>query len=95
MISQKNISPNTPVGANLVSGGGAIFHAWAPLAAAVCLNGTFGGTPQKGQTDDLPLRSDANGHRTGFRGAWSEGDLYRFWMLGPTAGPGSPGSNGN
>jgi 1,4-alpha-glucan branching enzyme len=42
MISQANISPNTPMGANLVPGGGATFRAWAPLANAVYINGTFG-----------------------------------------------------
>jgi 1,4-alpha-glucan branching enzyme len=66
MISQKNISPNTPMGASLVSGGGATFRAWAPLAAAVYLNGTFGGTPRTGQTDDLLLAKDASGYWTAF-----------------------------
>jgi len=94
MISQKNISPNTPMGASLVSGGGATFRAWAPLAAAVYLNGTFGGTPRAGQTDDLLLAKDANGYWTGFVDAANEGDLYRFWVVGPTTGPGSPGSKG-
>jgi 1,4-alpha-glucan branching enzyme len=94
MISQKNISPNTPMGANLVSGGGAIFRAWAPLAAAVYLNGTFGGTPRTGQTDDLLLAKDADGYWTGFLDAAREGDPYHFWVVGPTAGPGSPGSKG-
>jgi hypothetical protein len=45
MISQANISPNTLMGANLVAGGGATFRAWGPLASAVYINGTFGGTP--------------------------------------------------
>jgi len=83
MISQKNISPNTPMGASLVSGGGATFRAWAPLAAAVYLNGTFSGTPRTGQTDDLLLAKDANGYWTGFVDAANEGDLYRFWVVGP------------
>ncbi len=65
------------MGANLVSGGGATFRAWAPLAAAVYLNGTFGGTPRAGQTDDLLLAKDANGYWTGFVDAANEGDLYR------------------
>jgi hypothetical protein len=34
MISQANISPNTPLGANLVYRGGATFRAWAPLRVA-------------------------------------------------------------
>ena len=45
MISQANIPRNTPMGANLVSTGGVTLRAWAPLASAVYINGTFGGTP--------------------------------------------------
>ena len=67
MISQANISPNTSLGANLIDGGGATFRAWAPLAMAVYVNGTFGGTLRMGQTDDLLLAKDANGYWTGFR----------------------------
>jgi 1,4-alpha-glucan branching enzyme len=83
MISQANISPNTPMGANLVAGGGATFRAWAPLANAVYINGTFGGTPMKGQTANLLLAKDANGYWTGFVSAAQEGDPYRFWVEGP------------
>jgi len=35
MISQANILPTTPMGANLVDGGGATFRAWAPRPTAV------------------------------------------------------------
>jgi 1,4-alpha-glucan branching enzyme len=83
MISQANISPNTPLGANLVNGGGATFRAWAPLASAVYVNGTFGGTPRMGQTDDLLLANDGHGYWTGFVDAASEGDPYHFWVVGP------------
>lgn len=88
MISQKNISTNTPMGGNLVSRGGATFRAWAPLPAAVY-------HPRTGQTDDLLLAKDANGYWTGFVDTASEGDLYRFWVVGATTGPGFPGSDGN
>jgi 1,4-alpha-glucan branching enzyme len=71
------------MGANLAAGGGATFRAWAPLATAVYLNGTFDGTVLTGQTDDLLLAKDANGYWTGFVGAAEEGDLYRFWVDGP------------
>ena len=54
------------MGANLVDGGGATFRAWAPLATAVYVNGTFGGTPKTGQINDLLLAKDANGYWTGF-----------------------------
>jgi 1,4-alpha-glucan branching enzyme len=62
MISQANISANTPMGANLVPAGGATFRAWAPLATAVYINGTFGGTSLTGQTDNLLLAKDANSY---------------------------------
>ena len=88
MISQANISPNTPMGANLVSGGGATFRAWAPVASAVYINGTFGGAAMMGQTANLQLAKDANGYWTGFVAAAQEGDPYQFWVVGPGgAGP--------
>jgi 1,4-alpha-glucan branching enzyme len=66
MISQANISPKTPMGANLVAGGGATFRAWGPLASAVYINGTFAGTPMMGPSENLLLAKDANGYWTGF-----------------------------
>jgi len=87
MISQINISPSTPMGATLVNGG-ATFRAWAPLASAVYINGTFGGVQKSGQSDDLLLARDANGYWTGFVAAAQEGDLYRFLVVGPgSTGP--------
>ena len=47
MITQQNISANTPMGGTLVPGG-ATFRFWAPRATAVYLNGTFGGQPFAG-----------------------------------------------
>jgi len=83
MISQANISANTPMGANLVPGGGATFRAWAPLATAVYINGTFGGSSLTGQTSNLLLAKDANGYWTGFVGSAQEGDGYTFVVVGP------------
>src|SRR5580692_8989141 len=83
MISQATISPNTPMGANLASGGGATFRAWAPLASAIYINGTFAGTPTTGQTPNLLLAEDANGYWSGFVSTAQEGDPYRFWVEGP------------
>src|SRR6202451_4367496 len=83
MISQANVSPNTPMGANLVDGGGATFRVWAPLATAVYINGTFAGTATTGQSDSLLLAKSANGYWTGFVGTAQEGDPYRFWVAGP------------
>jgi 1,4-alpha-glucan branching enzyme len=71
------------MGANLVAGRGATFRAWGPLATAVYINGTFSGTPMKGQTDDLLLAKDPNGYWTGFVAGAGEGDPYRFWVEGP------------
>jgi 1,4-alpha-glucan branching enzyme len=82
MISQQNISPNTPMGANLASGGGATFRVWAPRATAVYLNGTFNGETLTGQINDLLLSKDARGYWAGFVASAQEGDLYHFWVTG-------------
>jgi 1,4-alpha-glucan branching enzyme len=83
MISQANISANTAMGANLVPGGGATFRAWAPLATAVYINGTFGGSFLTGQGGNLLLARDANGYWTGFVSSAQEGDGYTFLVVGP------------
>src|ERR1700685_2090079 len=83
MISQANISENTPMGANLAAGGGATFRTWAPLASAVYVNGPFGGSSLAGQTDNLLLLKDANGYWAGFVGTAQEGDPYTFLVVGP------------
>ena len=82
MISQANISETTPMGANLVAGG-ATFRAWAPLASAIYINGTFGASTLTGQSGDLLLKKEANGYWTGFVEGAREGDPYRFWVVGP------------
>lgn len=87
MISQANILPTTRMGANLVEGGGATFRVWAPRATAIYVNGSFGGTPKTGQSDDLLMAKDANGYWTGFIPDAQDGDPYHFWVVGA-------GSNG-
>ncbi len=82
MISQANILPATPMGANLVPGGGATFRVWAPRATSVYINGTFAGTAQTGQTDDLLMAQDSNGYWTGFIADAQDGDTYHFWVVG-------------
>jgi len=82
MISQANILPTTPMGAQLVAGGGATFRVWAPRATAVYVNGTFGGKPRTGQTDDLLMAKDASGYWTGFIPNAADGDPYHFWVVG-------------
>jgi len=81
MISQENISADTPMGATLVSGG-TTFRVWAPRATAVYLNGVFGGKTLNAQTDDLLLAKDDRGYWTGFLAGAAEGDLYRFYVAG-------------
>src|ERR1700721_631838 len=83
MISQGNISTATPMGATILDAGGVTFRYWAPRASAVYLNGTFGGVPSMGQTDNLLMAKDANGYWTGFLPNALEGDLYHFWVVGP------------
>jgi 1,4-alpha-glucan branching enzyme len=82
MISQTNILPTTPMGANLVEGGGVTFRAWAPRATAVYVNGTFAGSPKTGLTDDLSMAKNASGYWTGFIPNAGEGDAYHFWVVG-------------
>lgn len=81
MISQENISANTPMGATLVAGG-ASFRAWAPRASAVYVNGVFSGQTRDQQTDDLLMANDGKGYWSGFLQQAEEGDLYHFWVVG-------------
>jgi 1,4-alpha-glucan branching enzyme len=82
MISQANISPATPMGANLVSGGGATFRVWAPRATAVYVNGIFAGKARNGQTGDLLMANNGTGYWTGFIPEASDGDSYHYWVVG-------------
>jgi 1,4-alpha-glucan branching enzyme len=77
MLSQANILPTTPMGANLI-GGGATIRAWAPRATAVYVNGTFGGTPMTGQPNALLMAKDVNGCWTGFIPNAGDGNPYHF-----------------
>jgi 1,4-alpha-glucan branching enzyme len=81
MLSQENISPTTPTGAQLVPGG-ASFRFWAPRALAVYLNGVFGDQVFDQQTEDRLLAKDASGYWTGFQEGARDGDKYRFWVEG-------------
>lgn len=82
MLSEQNIGPATPMGANLVAGGGATFRFSAPRATAVYLNGTSAGLTLNQQTPDALLAKDANGYWAGFLATAHEGDLYRFYVDG-------------
>jgi 1,4-alpha-glucan branching enzyme len=82
MISQQNISPQTPMGATLVSGG-ATFRVWAPRATAVYLTGNFADDSGTGQTPDRLLTKDSNGYWAGFQPGAKDGDQYQIWVTGP------------
>ena len=80
-IAQSHITPDTPLGANLVTGG-ATFRAWAPKATAVHLklnipNQAF----QPGPTTLLGY-DPATGLWSGFVPGVKDGDTYRFFVIG-------------
>src|SRR3954466_7696074 len=82
--SQLNITSNTPLGANLAPGG-ATFRTWAPAARQVyiALKQPTGTSPAAflKNSGDL-LVKDANGFWTGFVPGITDGDLYRFYVVG-------------
>src|SRR5580704_17270717 len=80
---QTGVTGNTPMGANLTAGG-ATFRVWAPLASAVYLNGVFGGTADWAK-DASPklLVIDANGYWAGFLPGADDGDVYKYYVVGP------------
>ncbi len=85
-LTQANITAGTPMGATLVAGG-ATFKVWAPSAAAIYLNGTFGGA-QDWSRDASPsaLTRDASGYWTGFLPGVVDGDEYKYFVVGPPGG---------
>ena len=62
--------------------GGATFHAWAPRAIAVYVNGIFGGSVMTGCSEDLLTLRDGNGYWSGFIAGARDGDPYRFYVVG-------------
>jgi 1,4-alpha-glucan branching enzyme len=85
-MSQANIAANTPMGATLVAGG-ATFRVWAPSAAAVYLNGDFGGASDwsRDASPNLLVR-DGAGYWSGFLPGVAEGDEYKYYVVGPPGG---------
>jgi 1,4-alpha-glucan branching enzyme len=81
MISQQNMSGQTPIGATLLADG-ATFKVWAPLAKAVYLHGVFGGETFDRPSDDRLLQKDDRGYWTGYQTGAQDGDRYRFWVEG-------------
>lgn len=78
--SQNHITSHTPMGATL-TGGGATFRVWAPGATQVyvALGDTSAYRPRP--QDEL-VGNPATGHWTGFVPGVSDGDHYRFYVVG-------------
>lgn len=81
MLSQQHITSVTSMGATLIDGG-ATFRVWAPRALHVYLNGVLGGVRHKGQNTNLELKKDNNGYWSGFFAGATDGDLYRYYVVG-------------
>ena len=77
-VSQRNISDNTPMGANLTANG-ATFRVWAPGAKNVYLVGDFN---LRTASEPWLLQSGAGGYWTGFLADAKDGMLYKFWVEG-------------
>jgi 1,4-alpha-glucan branching enzyme len=86
-LPQTNINSVTPMGATLVPGG-ATFKVWGPLAQTVHLNGQFAGVPKWTANTDpsLLLTKDGHGYWTGFVAGVTDGDLYKYYVVGQTGG---------
>lgn len=82
--SQLHITSSTPMGATLVDGG-ATFRVWAPAARDVFVTGDF----NAGRRDEQSrLVRHENGHWTGFMAGVSDGQTYKFYVVGHgTEGP--------
>jgi len=82
-LPQTYISASTPMGVTLVSGG-ATFKVWGPSAQAVYVNGVFGGIPDWSQSASRNLLTkDGAGYWTGFLAGVADGDLYKYYVVGP------------
>lgn len=84
-VSQGHITPETPMGANLIPGG-ATFRVWVPTADAVHVALYGPGHPDASQwtpSEENQLIRDAAGYWAGFFPGVTDGALYRFWTVGP------------
>ena len=82
--SQLNITPSTPMGANIVPGG-VTFRTWAPAALETYIalqqpTGTAAAAFAKMPADLLV--KDVNGFWAGFVPGMKDGDRYRFYVVG-------------
>jgi 1,4-alpha-glucan branching enzyme len=77
-VSQLHITSTTPMGATLVAGG-ATFRVWAPRAKEVYIRGDFNGWVQDPSS---LLVKNPDGRWTGFVAGASEGQSYKFYVVG-------------
>jgi 1,4-alpha-glucan branching enzyme len=86
MLSQTNIAPSTPLGANPMPGAGVTFRVWAPRATDVYLNGTFGANAYVNNDANGRLTKDASGYWAGFESDAKTGDEYTFYVVNASQG---------
>ena len=84
MLSQQNISANTPLGATVVPGG-VTFRVWAPNAQSVYLNPDVAADSSAKLTDARVMSKDGAGYWTGFEPGAADGFLYRYYVVGKAA----------
>ena len=84
-LPQSQITPQTPLGANVVDGLGVTFRAWAPNASAVYVNGDFNGWPED-RDPSAALVNDGRGVWSGFVAGLRDGDAYLFYVVGAGKG---------
>lgn len=80
-VTQQHVSPETPMGANLVADG-ATFRVWAPRATSVHIAGTFAGRSDWQPNDGNRLVRDESGRWAGFVPGARDGDQYKFYVVG-------------
>src|SRR5437660_10576187 len=78
-LSQDHLSPSTPMGANLVAGGGATFRVWAPNARTVHVLDDFNA---QARTEASLLVKDDHGCWAGYVAEAMEGQRYLYYVTG-------------
>jgi 1,4-alpha-glucan branching enzyme len=79
-LSQANIDDKTPLGANVVAGGGTTFRTWAPNATAAYLVGDF--NAWKVEDEAFRLVNNGSGVWSGFVPTAGDGTEYKFYIIG-------------
>jgi 1,4-alpha-glucan branching enzyme len=86
-LSQEHITPQTPMGANLIANG-ATFRVWAPFAREVWVLWNFEKSTENtwNYTESGELQELEGGMWGGFIHGLKHGDRYMFWVKGPLGG---------